>query len=159
MIDYRLIMMIQFPDDPVHVREPFDNYNNITFLGNTHHKNDLDALWLDTQKHMRKLAIDKRTAQLFAQGFTYDGVLFSLSPVSQLNWNAIEAERDELTYPFDISTKDGGEYQLPDAAAVHAFALTGLGAGQAYYDAGRNLRLLIDAATTQAELDAIVDDR
>ena len=116
-------------------------------------------LTLDEQKILKKAAIDKRTQELIVGGFTFNNTEFSTSDSAQKNWMAIDQLRNDLPYPFAVTTKDDGEYSFADAAEVHGFALTALGAIEIHYASGRALKLQVSAATTQNELDAVVDER
>lgn len=119
----------------------------------------LISLTLDDQKYLKNRAIDKRTRELIGAGFVYNNITFSASETAQRNWLAIDQLKDELTYPFGVSTKDDSEYLIQDAIEAHLFVLVGLGTIEPHYASGRALKQLVKAAQDQAELDAIVDNR
>jgi len=122
---------------------------------------DHDAEPLAELKARRYQEIDERTGELIAAGFTYDSVVFSLSANAQTNWIGLKQAADLalLTYPFGVSTKADAEYFLDDDTDVNNFYATGLGTKVAHLASGRALRNQIIAATTKAEVDAIVDER
>lgn len=117
------------------------------------------SLPLAEQKILKNQAIDSRTKELIDQGFIYNGIAFSASETAQRNWLAVDQLKDDLVFPFGISTKDDGEYLLADIAEAHIFTLTGLGSIEPHYASGRALKQLVNAAIDQAALDAIVDNR
>jgi hypothetical protein len=119
--------------------------------------NPLDGLKVDRYEE-----IDERTEELISQGFIFAGKLFSLSDNAQINILGLEQVKDDpaMTYPINYGAKDSGDYVvLADAAAMHGLFLTALGTKRARLDSGRALKTAIGAATTLAEVDAIVDDR
>lgn len=119
------------------------------------------ALTLDEQKQLRLKEIDNKTQELIAQGFTFDSESFSMSSLAQNNWVGLKqaAQNDLISYPFGISTKDDGEYELTSKTEVTNFYVTGLEVKIGHLSTGRALKLQIKNATTQAELDAVVDNR
>lgn len=117
-----------------------------------------DSLFLSDNKEARRKAIDAKTVQLIGQGFTFDSNTFSLSEPAQLNWVGLKTLEAALTWPVNITTKDDKQYSLTQAN-LDSFMGTGLAAKQAHLDSGRALKLQVDAATDQATLDAIVDNR
>lgn len=118
-----------------------------------------DAVYLAHLKQKRYDEIDLKTETLIAQGFTYDGHVFSLSSEAQINWTNLYQARALFTYPMDATTKDQDAYSIADVATVEAFYQTGLGTVQYHLDGGRVLKVAVKAATTKAEIDAVVDNR
>ena len=113
-------------------------------------------------KLVKIAAIDSRTDQLIANGFTYSGVQFSLSANAQMKMVGTHEVKDDpaLVYPLRWNSLDDSDYvDLPDAAALHAFYLTGLGTMRVLVDGGTVLKDAVRAATTIAEVDAVVDNR
>ena len=109
--------------------------------------------------------IDERTTELIEQGFQYPpstGLIFSLSQVAQTNLLGLESAADNpaFVYPVDWnSIDDEGVYTIPDAVTAHAFYLTALGTVRAWKDSGTALKDQVRAATTPAEVAAVVDNR
>ena len=120
-----------------------------------------DSTNLDDYKAERHAAIDDKTRQLISAGFSFGGKTFSLSNSAQNNWQALQSSSDQsrLTFPVAVSTIDGGEFSIADAAQMLLFSGTSLATGKAHYDSGRALRLQVTAATTKAGVDAVADDR
>lgn len=118
----------------------------------------VDDAVLDVWKAMRIEGIDKRTKELIAQGFVYDGATFSLSKEAQGNWTDLEAHKALITWPKAITTLDDDEYSLAEAD-LGDFRDAEINAKFGHVDSGRDLKIDIKAATTQAELDAVVDNR
>lgn len=117
------------------------------------------GLTLDEAKSIREGEIDYNTDTLFENGFIFDSEHFGLSEEDQQNWIALDALREDLTYPFEISKFDGSAYEFASAADLHNFALTAMGTGNYHYSTGRALKASVNAATSFSELDAVVDNR
>lgn len=113
----------------------------------------------------KNAAIDRNTGDLIVQGFQYPpttGLIFSLSPTAQTNLLGLESAADNpaFTYPVDWnSIDDEAVYEIPDAATAHLFYLTALGTIRAWKDSGTALKDQVRAATTPAEVAAVVDNR
>jgi len=116
---------------------------------------------LDQCKMSACAAIDARTSELIDEGFTYDSVQFSLSELAQINWIGLKISEQNaiLTYPFDVSTKDDGEYSLPDAQAIQDFFATGVGVKIGHIQSGRALKVSVKNAVDEAAVDAVIDNR
>lgn len=110
------------------------------------------------EKEAKNTLIDTRTQELIAQGFAFDGHVFSLSPAAQMNWSGLKTFEALLAWPVKITANGDLEYSLAQANLV-PFVGTALGTIAAHYTSGRALKLQVNAATTQAEIDAVVDDR
>ena len=105
-------------------------------------------------------SIDLRSGELIAQGFVYNAKTFSMSANAQNNLLGTIIKKDVLTYPFAWNTKDNSEtYQIADATDMDAFFMTALGTKKAHQDSGSALKALVTAATTVAEVEAVVDAR
>jgi hypothetical protein len=113
-------------------------------------------------KAVKYKAIDKRTDELIAGGFAYGGKQFSLSATAQMKMVGTHGVRDDpaLTYPIVWNTIDDNDtYSLTDATDLHNFYLTGVGTMRSILDSGTSLKGQVRAATTKAEIDAVVDPR
>lgn len=117
---------------------------------------------LSLEKERRFELIDARTRLLIDAGFVFEGKTFSLSQQAQTTYTGLYAVRAEpvLVYPVQVNTRDDeATHELADADAVRAFYLTAVGTYRGRLDAGTVLKDQIRAATTRAELDAVVDER
>jgi hypothetical protein len=119
---------------------------------------------IDTVRSRKLGEIDLKTNQIIAQGFTYDSVQFSLSLEAQSNFQGMKMAADAglLTYPVEVSTKDnanGAKYDLADTSAVTAFYVAGVTAVQAALAGGRAFKIMVQQATTVAEIEAVIDNR
>jgi len=109
--------------------------------------------------------IDQRTQQLIAQGFQFPpstGFIFSLSENAQTSILGLETARLDPAFAYPVnwnSIDDEGLYSIPDAATAHSFYLTALGTIRAWKDSGTALKDQVRAATTPAEVAAVVDNR
>jgi hypothetical protein len=119
----------------------------------------LGADMVPADKAVRCEEIDARTQALIASGFTFAGHVFSLSTEAQLNWTALYAARDSLTYPLSVTTDDDEEFSAPDAATLAGLCLTALATVKGQVDSGRGLKLAVLAAADASALNAILDAR
>ncbi len=91
---------------------------------------------------------------------TASGNIFALDEPSRLYWNELDLGAAGLAYPVVVVTKDGfTEVSLADAAAVHAFFMVGCVVIRDWEDSAQPFFLLVVAATTVAQVEAIVDTR
>ena len=107
-------------------------------------------------------AIDARTDQLIAAGFTYSGKVFSLSSSAQDKMIGSHQVKDDpaLTYPIVWNNIDDTDStSLADSAALNGFYLTALGTVRAHLDSGTALKDAVRAAADIAAVDAVVDSR
>lgn len=120
---------------------------------------------LEPLKIARMNDIDARTVQLIDVGFEYpadSGNIFSLSLEAQAKMTAAHCVRDDplMAYPQRWNTRDNsGAVTVADSAALHAFYMTAIGTVRFHLDSGTALKDSIRAATTRAEVDAVVDNR
>ena len=120
-------------------------------------------LTFETNKQQKLEEIDAKTNQLISQGFVFDGHTFSLSLNAQSNFMGIKVATDgglltEANYPYELTTIDDGAYELSWALkdAFFGSVLTAVATHLAY---GRALKVAVKSATTQADLDLVVDNR
>ena len=122
----------------------------------------LTELTLGDYKQLRYHEIDQRTGELILQGFVYQTKTFSLSTNAQTNILALDNTRDDpaLTYPIKYNTLDDlDSYDVVDSADLHSMYLTALATKKATVDSGTVLKTSIRNANTQAEVDAVIDNR
>jgi len=116
---------------------------------------------LYVEQQLKKDQIDVRTRELLARGFQHDGHVFSLSLAAQANWNRLSTKynADRLTFPCTVSTYYGAEHTFVEAADFEDFEDAYMAALDSVIDAGRVLKVQVDAATTVAAVLAIEDTR
>lgn len=122
-------------------------------------KDAVDAAELAAYKKAKNLIIDAKTKELIESGITYNNTLFSSSETAQNNWLAMDQLREELTYPFAVTTYDDDEYEFQNADELHTFVLVGFGTIEPHYSSGRSLKMQVNAASNIAEVDAVQDNR
>lgn len=122
-------------------------------------KDIVDSAELAAYKKNKNLSIDAKTKELIESGITYNNVLFSSSETAQNNWLAMDQLRDDLTYPFGVTTFDDSEYTFQDAGELHTFVLVGFATIEPHYSSGRSLKIQVNGASSIAEVDAIEDNR
>lgn len=104
--------------------------------------------------------IDTRTDELVGAGFTFGAKQFSLSLSAQLTLIGARLSKTDLTYPVEWNTiDDGDKHSIANFGELDTFFLTALGTVRAHLDSGTSLKDQCRAATTIAELDAVVDNR
>lgn len=117
---------------------------------------------LQVLKNAKIKAIDARTDQLIAAGFTFASKQFSLTLSSQSKMIGTHQVKDNpsLTYPIRWNTIDDEDYlDIIDAATLDGFYLTGLGTIRAHLDSGTSLKDQVRAAATVDDVLAVVDTR
>lgn len=115
-------------------------------------------------KNRRLEEIDTRTRELIDTGFEFDGEVFSLSIQSQINWKRLRTSiltgvLTDLDFPRTEATLNHGEYTLNRVSHASDFYAAYANRLDQRLRAGRSLKSQIKAATTKAEIDAVVDDR
>lgn len=121
------------------------------------------ALALAKKKKFAEIAY--RTEQLIGEGFEFapaNGMRFGLSEDAQLNLSTLYNNRNEawITWPVNWPSIDKNDvYAIPDAATIEGFFLTAAGTKQAIMDSETPIDDEVRAATTVAEVNAIVDPR
>jgi hypothetical protein len=120
---------------------------------------------LHLAKQTKVAAIDQRTKALIDEGFEFppsSGQIFSLSTSAQVVLLALEAARGDplFAYPVVYNTKDeSAVIKLDDSDGVHAFFVTAIGACRGHLDSGTAIKNEVRAASSVAEVNAIVDPR
>jgi len=113
-------------------------------------------------KSIKFAKIDGKTYSLIENGFQYANKTFSLSQHAQAKLVGVHQVRDDpmMTYPIKWNTKDDNDYySISDIDDLHLFYMTAVGTYKAHVDSGTALKDLVRAATSKAEVDAIVDPR
>lgn len=104
---------------------------------------------------------DKSNDVLLPQGFEYDGLSFDMCSEAQTRWaemlNANTA--GILQYPVAVYGLTYEHRDLADSAAVVTFISVYMVARETILAPGRTLKAQVNACTTVAEVDAIVDNR
>ena len=135
-----------------------DSFINETDLDNVFNNHELETL--EEYKDAKNKSIDAKTYSVIGQGFTYAGKQFSLSEYAQINLITIELDKNILLYPIIWNTIDDKDtYDIQDATDVTNFHLTALNVIKSTRDSGTNLKKLVNASTTKAEVDLIIDNR
>ena len=125
-------------------------------------KEDVDNADLITYKATKFSDIDRRTDELISQGFVFNQMQFSLSGPAQARMMGINQIRDDsaVIYPIRWNNIDDTDYyDIPNAETFRNFYLAGVGAYRSFVDSGTELKNSVRAATTPAEVDAVIDSR
>ena len=122
---------------------------------------DEPASALAEAKKARFQAIDARTGELIAGGFTFEGKTFSLSLAAQTSLIGLStAKNNPLTWPQPWSTKDDSEvYVIADVATFESFYMAAFGTVKAHRTSGATLKGQVSAASDLAGVSAVVDTR
>jgi hypothetical protein len=117
--------------------------------------------YLDLLKAKRIAEVTLKNEELFNKGALFDGKRFAITKDDHAGWLAIVMVKDSLIYPYQVYTINPPEpYLLPDANAV-----VGLVFGVLFprcteiYATGQVIDNELMAATSKAEIDAIIDTR
>lgn len=119
-----------------------------------------DLTDLAVLKSVRYDEIDAKTGLLISQGFTHNGVVFSLSANAQANLLGVYSARELLTYPFQWNAiDDSSTYEIADAVEMATFFMTALATKKARQDSGTALKIQIRDAVSIEAVNLIVDNR
>lgn len=111
-------------------------------------------------KPIRRAEIDAKTSELIGEGVVEDAKTISLSQEAQTNWVSLHIAASGLSYPYELmSLDDKGVVSFADVAALQAFCVKAIVVTQGHRDTGKDLKKSVNAATTIAELDLVVDNR
>jgi hypothetical protein len=125
-------------------------------------KTVVDTAQLSSLKAQRIKQIDEKTEALIDQGFEHNGKVFSLSIGAQLNVlglkNIIKEGRFVPGLPWNTKN-DEDVYVFMTVADATVFYKTAEEVKTLRLISGTSLKSLVRAATTKAEVDAVVDDR
>lgn len=108
---------------------------------------------LEELKQAKIIDVDANTEDLISQGFTFDGVLFSLSAKAQINWSNIVNIPSQL-FPLPINGKNDDGYLLEESDKMN-FYYTALNAVNSKLQAGSAKKRAIKACTSIQELEQI----
>ena len=115
---------------------------------------------LAVAKTRKFIAIDKRTDELIAAGFTYSAKQFSMALSAQNKIMGSHQIRAGLSYPLNWNTIDDNDsYDIVDAADLEAFYLAAFAELRTHLDSGTALKASVRAAADVAAVDAVVDGR
>lgn len=105
--------------------------------------------------------IDARTREIIDQGFQFEGNNYSLSEAAQRNLLGIAQMHKEgvLPLPLSMPNIDDTFFATLTVANIDAFVSAGRNGYASAAMSGTPLKNQVTAATTVAELDAIVDNR
>jgi len=136
----------------------------------TYHKIDAGAITEMTQaekdsvttlpkaKRKKRREIDRRTQALISNGFVYATKTFSLSIKAQLNWMGIGINKDRISYPHEVSRKNG-TVDIADAAEAQEIADLAFDTKQGHVKSGATHKKNVNALTTVSDVNAYVDPR
>lgn len=135
-----------------------DSISNATLLDTTVQDHDT----LESYKQSKRDDIITKTVKLEeALTFTWESKQFKLNNAYQDKWVNIYTFSGNglIAYPKVISDTNGLTHNLDDHADVVSFVGAGLATAEAFYAGDDGYFTAIDAATTKAEVDAVVDTR
>ncbi len=116
-------------------------------------------------KHAKSAKLKKindKTDFLISQGFSFQGMTFSISLDARNIILGIYVGRDKpgFAYPVRYNSKSGESVlALEDPATVEEFYLTAVSTFRLLMDSGTELKDQVRSARTVAEVDAIIDAR
>lgn len=157
IVEYHNITHVKDGDDILVFGESFVDESGVDDIVSQHIAQTLAEL-----KSQKSEEIDSRTGELISLGYTYQTKQFSLSANAQTNILALFATKDHpaIIYPIEYNTIDDADtYFVANAADLEAMYLTALGTKKASVDSGTFLKDQVRAATTNAEVEAVIDNR
>jgi hypothetical protein len=116
---------------------------------------------IDELKAGRIAEVDAKSLELLAAGFTFSGVTFDIR-TDQERWKELmlAATSGLIPYPVSVYGMDKeSTVSLADLTAVKQFVGSYMAAREGVLAPGRVLKAAMTAATTEAELAAIIDER
>lgn len=116
------------------------------------------ALSLAEKQAQRIIDIDAKTRELIAEGFAFDGQKFSLSTQAQMNWITLVSCASHFAWPMNVTTLANTTYKL-QAENLAGFFTAGSTVVAVAVGSGRALKIAVNAANNQSDLDAVVDTR
>jgi hypothetical protein len=125
-------------------------------------EDNIKCLDLQEYKELRYDEIDARTEEKIQEGFAYAGKVFSLSGNAQINILGLDNTRNDpaLTYPIEYTTiNDDDNYFVADSSEMHTMYLIALATKKNWVDSGTILKDSIRAATTDIDVQNIIDNR
>lgn len=113
------------------------------------------------EKRQRCLTIDTNTRSLLAKGFSYQGVVFSLSEAAQLKWGGMYLTRASITqWPVTVmGMDDASTVSLANDGAISDFYMVGFSRVFDCLSGGVTLKQAVAAAIDHEALSAIQDLR
>lgn len=127
---------------------------------------DIDAIEaanvLAAKKTAKVIAIDNKSRIMLTSGLTVaTGKTISTSMEGQQNLQDMYIGNlmGIITFPLGLSTLDGKEYIITDVIDAIRIANLLKDAKLSVLNAGRALRIQVLAATTEAKVDAVIDNR
>jgi hypothetical protein len=120
-----------------------------------------DPETLEELKQRRIVEIDTRTTEIVAEGFEYNGLVFSGSLEAQSRiMGAVMGKDNPAAYPMRWMTKDDKAYiDITDAAMLVEFFATGFMTLKTKITVGSNLKIAINDANSEEEVNSITDPR
>lgn len=123
---------------------------------------EYEVVWvLSELKRIKNDEINIRTRELISGGVTYMGRVFPLEIPDQSTWHGIfnAVAAGVATYPIKVMDADDEPMYLSDAQSFQQMYFYGFGAVGQILESGRAIKAQVNACTTKAEIDAIVDPR
>jgi hypothetical protein len=115
----------------------------------------------DYKKHKNEL-IDRKTRKILGKGFDFDNQTFSLSANAQLNMKILRDEVRDNLIPYGqigVTTAVNGEWKPTSRIEFLDISKDMLGYVKNVLDAGRALKVQVNATNTLSDAQAVSDDR
>lgn len=125
-------------------------------------EDNVEALDLQGYKDLRIAEIKEKTVELINNGYTYEGVNFSLSFDAQVGLIALNSSRNDpaITYPQPYGNIDDTiVYQIQNEAEINAMYLTALGTKKYWLETEDTLKSQINSASSYINVQSIIDNR
>lgn len=121
----------------------------------------VEVPYIEEYRAAKVAAIDARTLELLGMGFTHGAVKLSCSDSFAIIYlgGLKMIDLGLITWPMAFATVDGKPYTIMDAADFQSIFLGAANALMTIRVSGTLLRNAVLAATTKADIDAVVDTR
>lgn len=104
-------------------------------------------------------AIDARTQEVLARGFTYSGVTVGLSLQAQVRYEALKDSGLLATTSVEANDDNNPPLSLSTSLAIGAFVDAARAYVRTVYSDANALKASVRSATTVAGVEAVVDNR
>ncbi len=115
---------------------------------------------IEDRKNILRDAIDERTKELIFVGFSFAGLIFSMSMEAQINWSNFPVlyQSAPQLFPLDVHSKNDEPYELK-YTDVMSFYFSAVSHKNTQLQSGNVLKQQVNAMRTAEELNNFVDPR
>lgn len=135
--------------------------DEIFYIGDASYQVSVEVLEdprdIDDIKYFLRDKVDLKTQSLIYNGFSFQGIVFSLSDKAQINWSNFP-NLPQSIFPLNILGINDEPFIL-QYADVMMFYLTAVATKNSHLQSGNVLKQQINAMTTKQQLEQFIDNR